>query len=112
VHRYYSSKSDKVQGGETGEEELHKLKLKDSTDFANAGHSAFLLNNQREVCFTWTSNRYEKTSDNYLANGLLFLDKEGDFVEELSFEKVHASQQSYVRVESQLREARECVNMD
>ena len=49
-----------MQGGETTEEELHKLKLKDSADFANGGHSTFLIGNQREVCFTWTSNRYEK----------------------------------------------------
>jgi hypothetical protein len=64
-----------VQGGEIAEEELHKLKLKDSADFANAGHSAFSFNNQREICFTWTPNRYEKIAENYIANGLLFLDK-------------------------------------
>lgn len=86
-----------MQGGDVAEEELQKLKLKDSADFSNSGHSAFSLNNQREVCFMCTPNRYEKIADNYITNGLLFLDKEGEPNEELSFDKVPASQQTYVR---------------
>jgi hypothetical protein len=37
---------------------------------------------------------------------LLFLDKEGEIVEELVFGKVNAKQQSFLRLETGLRSAR------
>jgi len=38
-----------------------KVKLKDNNDFFATGHQIFLLKNSEEICFTSTSNRYEKT---------------------------------------------------
>ncbi len=69
--------ADRVHGGEVGEDELLRAKCKDSADFAASGHQAFLLGNQRELCFTWTSNRYERASDALLSTALVCLDKEG-----------------------------------
>ena len=41
------------------------------------------------MCFTSTSNRYEKVKDNLISNGLILLDKEGEVVEELTFGKAN-----------------------
>ncbi len=101
-----------MQGGEGSEEELLRAKGKDSADFAASGHQAFLLGSKKEVCFTWTSNRYEKASDNFLTTGLVCLDKEGELVDELCFGKVADKFSAFVRRESGLRSAREAVNMD
>lgn len=101
-----------MHGGEATEEELHRFKSKDSVDFAAAGHQTYLLGNQKEVCFTWTSNRFEKSAESYLSTGLLFLDKEGEIVDELVFGKVHEKFSSFLRYETNLRSARENVNMD
>jgi hypothetical protein len=86
-----------VQGGEGSEEELLRAKGKDSADFAAGGHQAFLLGSKKEVCFTWTSNRYEKASDNFLTTGLVCLDKEGELVDELCFGKVADKFSAFVR---------------
>jgi hypothetical protein len=95
-----------VHGGEGTEEELLKAKGKDSADFAATGHQSFLLNNQKEVCFTWTSNRYEKTTDNIFTSGLLCMDKEGELIDELLFGKVADKFAGFARRESGLRSAR------
>lgn len=36
--------------------------MKDNIDFAQSGHNCYTLNNHKELCFTWTSNRYEKST--------------------------------------------------
>jgi hypothetical protein len=70
------------------------------------------LGSQRELCFTWTSNRYERTSDNLLSAGLFCLDKEGEMVDQLLFGKLPEKFLGFARRESGLRSARETVNMD
>lgn len=104
--------ADRVHGGEASEEELHRAKGRDSAEFAASGHQAFLLGNQRELCFTWTSNRYERINDNFLSAGLLCLDKEGEMVDQLLFGKLPDKFAGFARRESGLRSARETVNMD
>jgi hypothetical protein len=54
--------------------------LKDSNDFFAAGHQNFLIKNNQEICFTSTSNRYEKIKDHFITNGLLLLDKDGEIL--------------------------------
>ena len=104
--------ADRVQGGEGSEEELLRAKGRDSADFFASGHQAFLLGSQRELCFTWTSNRYERTNDNLLSAGLLCFDKEGEIIDDLLFDKLPEKYKGFARRESGLRSARETVNMD
>lgn len=51
--------------------------MKDNIDFANSGHQCYVLNHQKELCFTWTSNKFEKSKEDFLEKGLIFLDKDG-----------------------------------
>lgn len=56
------------------------MKLKDSAEFASSGHKAFLLQNKKEICFTWTANRYEPNNVNILSSAVLALDKDGEML--------------------------------
>jgi hypothetical protein len=57
-----------------------KVKLKDNNDFFAVGHQNFLIKNNQEICFTSTSNRYEKIKENYFNNCVLLLDKDGEII--------------------------------
>ena len=100
-----------MQANEATEEESNKVRTKDDEEFG-VSHQGFLIDSASEICFTWTSDRYQKTNYNLLSCGLLLMDKEGEIVDEMVFGGVSDKQKAFTRVEYGLRQPRELINMD
>ena len=78
---------DKLQTEELDEAGAAKIKEKDDIDFAE-GHKTFLIETEKEVCFSVAQNKYEKCcSTDLVSLGALFFDQDGKLVENAVFER-------------------------
>ena len=87
-----------------------KVKEKDNEDFGKE-HQAYLIHGDRNICFSLTSNKFEKPSNpETLVGGVLSFDKEWQLADTVFSNKPSSSK--YIDVVNDLRYFKDPINMD
>ena len=87
-----------------------RVKEKDNEEFAKE-HKGYLLHGDKNLCFTLTSNKFEKPQKpDTLVGGVLSFDKECQVADTVFSNK--SSQSKYIEVVNDLRYFKDPINMD
>ena len=70
----YQDISDQISNGDLADDELIKKKALENEDFGKT-HQSFMIESDKEVCFTITPNQYEKSPENLLNLGFMVVDR-------------------------------------